>query len=95
MYRIKTYQCDTHQTCAVSGRIADLGSRKDRKLALDTDCSLVGWCDDVQRSDALAVQTGVLCETLEILTRGMPGFSFIIRRRFRDGNVGKNDGCFE
>ena len=61
----KNDKLQTHQTRSVSGRVADFTTREHRQLTLDTGCSFVGWCHDVQCADTFAIQSGVLRETLE------------------------------
>lgn len=56
---------NTHQTRTVRRRVANLAAREDRELTLHAGGGLVGRGDDVQRSDALAVQSSVLRETLQ------------------------------
>jgi hypothetical protein len=54
----------TYQASTVCRRVADFTPLQHRKLTLDSCSFLLGGTDDVQSSDSLVVQTGVLGEGL-------------------------------
>lgn len=60
-----TIVAHTYDTSTVCRRVADLASREDGKLTLDTRRSLRRRSYKVQGANTLAIQSGVLSETLK------------------------------